>query len=195
MQYNCLTNGDTIRDFILSSQMNESASLLLMEYPVNVWKQSETKHNELLHVNGVACVARNAQCCVTWRHSVCVARIVRRNAQWRCRRESSSCKTFWWFPCRECWSITFYSRQAHAAHGQISTLQLSSSTHSYRKTVLLCHVALCFHPWEATRACSCSENSPRNNVNNTVFIQEEEKVISHVPATLASFPVIIIALY
>lgn len=37
MRYKCLSHGDTIRDLILF-QMNESASLLLMGYLVNVWK-------------------------------------------------------------------------------------------------------------------------------------------------------------
>lgn len=132
MRYNCLTNGDTIRGFIWS-QMNESASLSLMEYPVNVWKQSETKHNELLHANGAVCVARNARCCIMWHVTVSVLLVLfRRNARWRCRRESSSCKTFWWFPCREYWSITCYSRQERAARGQNSTLQLSTFLRSNR---------------------------------------------------------------
>lgn len=50
-------------------------------------------------------------------------------------------------------------------------------------------------PWEATEACSFSDNSLGNNVNNTTFMQKADKVICRVPATLAYFPVIIIALY
>lgn len=38
-------------------------------------------------------------------------------------------------------------------------------------------------------------NSLRNDVNNTAFIQAEDKVVCRVPATLGSFPVLIIALY
>lgn len=39
--------GWTTRAFV--PQKNKLASLLLMEYPMNVWKQSETRHNELLN--------------------------------------------------------------------------------------------------------------------------------------------------
>lgn len=157
MQYNCLTNGDTIRDFILS-QMNESASLLLMEYPVNVWKQSETKHNELVHVNGGTCLARNAQCCIRRHVTVSVLLVLfHRNARWRCRKESSSCKTFWWFPCRECWSITYYSRQEHTAHG----LNFHSPTQQQnsRKTGPFFPFTCRLDPWEATEACAAAQST------------------------------------
>lgn len=163
--------------------MNESASLLLMEYPMNVWKQSETKHNELLHLNGGACLARNVQCCVTWHVTVSVLLVLFcRNARWRCRRESSSCRTFWWFPCRECWSITYYSRQERTARGQISTLQLSSST--YVASI----------PEKQQEHVAAQRTAREQCKRHNVYARRGQGRLP-CSATLASFPVTIIALY
>lgn len=170
MQYNWLTNGDTIRGFILSL-MNESASLLLMEYPVNVWKQSETKHNELVHVNG--------------------------QLVWPEMRGAALCDVSPFLCCSYC----FAGMHDEGAGGEVQAARPSGGSHAESAEVSPAtqgksaqHVAH-RHPWAATGACSCSGNSPGNNVNNTTFMQKADKVICHVPATLASFPVLIIALH
>lgn len=143
MQCNCFTNGDTIRGFIWS-QMNESASLSLMEYPVNVWKQSETKHNELLHVNGAVCAARNARAAALCDMSL--------------------------FPC--C-SYCFAGMHAEGAGGKVQAARPSGGSHAESTEVSpatqgksaqrVVGIPLygSVDPWEATGACSCSEKQPR----------------------------------
>lgn len=164
MQYNGLTNSDTIGDFILS-QMKELASLVLREYPVNVWQQSETKHNELLHVNGGACLARNAQMLrYATCHRFCIARIVLQECTLKVQEGKFKLQDLLVVPMQR---VLKYHLLLKAR--AISTLQLSSRRYSNRKTGLL---------------------FPGNKVDNTTFMQEEDKVICRV-AGFSSHTVII----
>lgn len=66
-------------------------------------KSSQTQLNVLLHGN----VASRHIWQTPMNSPVCLCC---RSAPWRCRRGNSSCRISWWFPCRGCWSITYYSR-------------------------------------------------------------------------------------